>query len=65
MLQRIASILFIAITLMSFAASTSFSQDDRRPERRVYVGHRHVQRRHVVVLRRHRHRSDIKVKVNL
>jgi hypothetical protein len=67
----LASILFIAIALMSFVASSSFSQDGngngRRPEKRVYVEKRRVHRvrRHKVIIRRHRTRSDIKVKVNL
>ncbi|MDR3626503.1 MAG: hypothetical protein P4L45_06705 [Ignavibacteriaceae bacterium] len=50
MLRRIASILFIAVALMSFAAPSSYAQDNyrhgRRSERRVYVVHRH-EHRHV------------------
>ena len=46
MLRRLASILFIAIALMSFVASSSFSQDGngngRRPEKRVYVEKRKI-----------------------
>jgi len=78
MLRRIASILFIAIALVSFAAISSYSQDNYRHERREYVEHRH-ERRHIyrrvyrhdhrdrrnkVIIRGHDHKTDIKVKVN-
>jgi len=56
MLRRIASILFITIALMSFAAPSSYAQDNyrhgRRSERREYVGHRHEHRHGF----RHEHR---------
>ncbi|MGD1007997.1 MAG: hypothetical protein ABR980_12295 [Ignavibacteriaceae bacterium] len=70
MVRRFASILFIAIALMSFVASSSFARDENIPgmrlEKKVYVMHRkgHRVRRHRVIIRRHR-RSDIRVKVNL
>lgn len=61
MLRRIASILFITIALMSFAAPSSYAQDNyrhgRRSERRVYVEHRHQHRHMYRHVYRHEHRE--------
>jgi len=64
MLRRIASIIFIAIALISFIAPSSYAQDNyrhgRRSERRVYIEHRHEHRhwhRHIY-RRAHRERRN-------
>ena len=61
MLRRIASILFIAIALVSFAAISTYSQDndrhERRHERREYVEHRHEHRHIYRRVYRHEHRD--------
>jgi hypothetical protein len=71
MLRRIASFLFIAIILMSYAGSSSYARTKNRPEmkpkhRVVVVEKRvHRHRRHVIVVRRHRRRAALKVNVHL
>jgi hypothetical protein len=71
MLRRFVSFLFIAIALVSFVASPSYAQYEnrhgRRPEKRVYVVKRKVHRirRHEVIIRSHRKKVGIRVKVNL
>jgi len=72
MLRRFASIFVIAIALMSFAASSSFAQDEnmhgRKPEKKVYVVKRKVRKvkRHKIIIRGHKkvEKGDARVKVN-
>jgi hypothetical protein len=74
MIQRFASILVIAIALLSFVSSSSFAQDEnrpgRKPERKEHVVKRKVYRskRHKVIVRGHKRKTektDVRVKVNL